>query len=119
MNGTRPHPGSLRERMRLITTGVCVLAALLGLWSLLSARPCAWHAGPGRLAPAGARQHLGPQGAAARPRSASLTPPRPATTRRQPLPHAGSDRQRRPFVAELRNRATATGFVQVHPVHLG
>lgn len=39
MNGTRPHPGSLRERMRLITTGVCVLAALLGLWSLLSARP--------------------------------------------------------------------------------
>ena len=30
MNGTRPHPGSLRERMRLITTGVCVLAALLG-----------------------------------------------------------------------------------------
>ena len=39
MNGTRPHPGSLRERMRLIPSGVCVLAALLGLWSLLSARP--------------------------------------------------------------------------------
>ena len=39
MNGTRPHPGSLRERMRLITTGVCVLMALLGLWSLFSARP--------------------------------------------------------------------------------
>ena len=39
MNGTRPHPGSLREHMRLITTGACVLAALLGLWSLLSARP--------------------------------------------------------------------------------
>ena len=39
MNGTRPHPGSLRERMRLTTTGACVLAALLGLWSLLSARP--------------------------------------------------------------------------------
>lgn len=39
MNGTRPHPGSLRERMRLITTGVCVLMALLGLWGLLSARP--------------------------------------------------------------------------------
>ena len=30
MNGTRPHPGSLRERMRLITTGVCVLAAQAG-----------------------------------------------------------------------------------------
>ena len=39
MNGTRPHPLSLRERMRLITTGACVLMALLGLWSLLSARP--------------------------------------------------------------------------------
>lgn len=39
MNGTRPHPLSLRERMRLITTGACVLMALLSLWSLLSARP--------------------------------------------------------------------------------
>ena len=39
MNGTRPHPLSLRERMRLITTGACVLMGLLGLWSLLSARP--------------------------------------------------------------------------------
>ena len=39
MNGTRPHPLSLRERMRLITTGACLLMALLSLWSLLSARP--------------------------------------------------------------------------------
>ncbi len=39
MNGTRPHSLSLRQRMRLITTAACALMALLGLWSLLSARP--------------------------------------------------------------------------------
>ncbi|MFZ2297643.1 MAG: hypothetical protein A3G29_12110 [Burkholderiales bacterium RIFCSPLOWO2_12_FULL_64_99] len=39
MDGTRPHPLSLRQRLRQVTTLACALMALLGLWSLLSARP--------------------------------------------------------------------------------
>lgn len=39
MNGTRPHTWTLRQRMRQVTTLACALMALLGLWSLISARP--------------------------------------------------------------------------------
>lgn len=39
MDGTRPHPLSLRQRLRQVTTLACALMALLGLWSLFSARP--------------------------------------------------------------------------------
>jgi hypothetical protein len=39
MDGTRPHPLSLRQRLRQVTTLACALMALLGLWNLLSARP--------------------------------------------------------------------------------
>lgn len=39
MDGTRPHTWTLRQRLRQVTTLACALMALLGLWSLISARP--------------------------------------------------------------------------------
>lgn len=39
MDGQRPQPLSLRQRLRYATTLACASMALIGLWGLLNERP--------------------------------------------------------------------------------